>query len=161
MNQGSQEAGRGWNWEREAPMMLPRWIIGPSGPTGRPAPTARVQEANLTMKVLMLKNCLIIVPLRKLISSGVPDPAAEGLMRTTKPVLNRTKRRLKAEALSQARGRCSSRRKILAKSHLKSAIASISWWRRKPVRPVVTPMMPIINHCSQASWSGWPSSQEV
>ena len=73
---------------------LPRWIIGPSGPTGRPAPTARAQEANLTRKVLMLNNCGIIVPLRKLISSGVPEPAALGLMRTTMPVLTRTKARL-------------------------------------------------------------------
>ena len=72
-----------WNCEREAPMMLPRWIIGPSGPTGIPAPTARAHEPNLTRKVSMLKNCLIIVPLRKLISSGVPEPVAHCLMRTT------------------------------------------------------------------------------
>ena len=83
-----------WNCERRAPMRLPRWIIGPSGPTGKPAPTARAHEPNLTRKVSRLKNCLIIVPLRKLISSGVPEPAALGLPRTTRAVLRRTSARL-------------------------------------------------------------------
>ena len=108
-------------------MRLPRWIIGPSGPTGIPAPTARAHEPNLTRKVSMLKNCLIIVPLRKLISSGVPEPvahclmrttmktnkkkykksepAALGLMRTTRAVLARTKARLYVEAVNQDRRR--------------------------------------------------------
>ena len=95
MNQGTQVVSLlVWNCERIAPIRLPRWIIGPSGPTGRPAPTARAQDPNLTRKVLMLKNCLIIVPLRKLISSGVPEPAALGLRRTTLAVLRRTRPRL-------------------------------------------------------------------
>lgn len=56
----------------------PKWIIGPSGPTGSPEATAQTQEKNLTTIVLTLKIWRTIVPLRKPISSGIPEPAAEG-----------------------------------------------------------------------------------
>ena len=42
-------------WLRPAPTMAPRWIIGPSGPMGIPAATARLQERNLTRKAGRLK----------------------------------------------------------------------------------------------------------
>jgi len=83
-----------WNWDKPAPTRLPRWIIGPSGPTGIPAPTANAQDTNLTAYVLMLKMCRTIVPLRKPISSGMPEPAALGLRSTTRAVLINTKVRL-------------------------------------------------------------------
>ena len=49
------------------------WIMGPSGPTGMPDPTARAHEKNLTTNVLMLKMCRMRVPFRKPISSGIPE----------------------------------------------------------------------------------------
>lgn len=57
----------------------PIWIIGPSGPTGKPHPTAATHEKNLTMRVWMLKICLTFVPLRNPVTSGIPDPPATGL----------------------------------------------------------------------------------
>ena len=56
----------------------PRWIIGPSGPTGRPLPTAKQHEKNFTTRVFMLNIWRITVPLRNPISSGIPDPEALG-----------------------------------------------------------------------------------
>ena len=53
--------------------------MGPSGPTGIPLPTAQQQDRNLTTIVLMLKMCRTTVPLRKPISSGIPEPPALGL----------------------------------------------------------------------------------
>jgi hypothetical protein len=52
--------------------------MGPSGPTGRPHPTAATQEKNLTTKVLMLKICRKCVPLRNPDISGIPEPLALG-----------------------------------------------------------------------------------
>ena len=52
--------------------------MGPSGPIGSPAPTAQTQEKNLTTMVLRLKMCRTTVPFRKPISSGMPEPPAEG-----------------------------------------------------------------------------------
>ena len=40
-----------------APTMAPMCIIGPSGPTGSPEPTAVAADRNLTKKVLMLRIC--------------------------------------------------------------------------------------------------------
>lgn len=57
----------------------PRCIIGPSGPTGIPLPTDKQHDINLITRVLMLKICLTCVPLRKPISSGIPEPVAAGL----------------------------------------------------------------------------------
>ena len=56
----------------------PIWIIGPSGPTGRPHPTAATQEKNLTARVFTLNICRTIVPFRKPVTSGIPDPPALG-----------------------------------------------------------------------------------
>lgn len=56
----------------------PRWIMGPSGPIGSPAPTAHTHEKNLTNIVLKLKICRTTVPFRKPMSSGIPEPPAEG-----------------------------------------------------------------------------------
>ena len=56
--------------------IYPICIMGPSGPTGSPAPTAQTHEKNLTTKVLRLSTCRIIVPFRKPITSGIPEPAA-------------------------------------------------------------------------------------
>ena len=56
----------------------PIWIMGPSGPTGRPLLTAHIHEKNLTISVLMLKMCRTKVPLRKQMSSGIPEPPADG-----------------------------------------------------------------------------------
>ena len=44
-------------WLSAAPTVAPMWIIGPSGPTGRPEPTAQAQDANLTSSVRKLKTC--------------------------------------------------------------------------------------------------------
>ena len=54
------------------------WIIGPSGPTGSPLPTAQTFEKNLTIRVRMLNICLTTVPFKYPISSGMPDPEAAG-----------------------------------------------------------------------------------
>ena len=56
----------------------PKWIIGPSGPTGRPDATAKMQEKNLTTIVLTLNMAATAVPFRNPISSGMPEPAAAG-----------------------------------------------------------------------------------
>ena len=52
--------------------------MGPSGPTGNPDATAQTHEKNFTAIVFTLKIWRTIVPLRKPISSGIPDPAADG-----------------------------------------------------------------------------------
>jgi len=57
---------------------LPRCIMGPSYPTGIPHPTAKAHDKNLTMRVWTLKISLILVPLRKPMISGIPDPVAAG-----------------------------------------------------------------------------------
>ena len=46
-----------WPWLRPAPTMAPMWIMGPSGPTGSPDPTAAAADKNLTAKVRMLRIC--------------------------------------------------------------------------------------------------------
>jgi hypothetical protein len=52
--------------------------MGPSGPTGNPDATAQTHEKNFTAIVFTLKIWRTIVPFRKPISSGIPDPAADG-----------------------------------------------------------------------------------
>lgn len=52
--------------------------MGPSGPTGKPEATAHTQEKNFTAIVFTLKIWRTNVPLRKPISSGIPEPAADG-----------------------------------------------------------------------------------
>ena len=59
------------------------WIIGPSGPTGSPAPTAHEQEKNLTQMAGKLSTWRITVPLRKPITSGIPEPPASWQMNCT------------------------------------------------------------------------------
>lgn len=59
-------------------MSYPKCIIGPSGPIGRPAPTAQTQEKNFTTIVLMLKIWRTTVPFRNPINSGIPDAWADG-----------------------------------------------------------------------------------
>ena len=44
-------------WETRPPRVAPRKIMGPSGPTGRPAPTQQAQERNLMAEVFQ-KNIL-------------------------------------------------------------------------------------------------------
>ena len=54
-------------------------------------------------------------------------------------------------------------------SHLKSAMTSINWCSRKPIRPTDTPMRPIMTHRSQSnlkkisresdSWTPWYSGE--
>jgi len=39
-----------------APIMAPRWIMGPSGPTGSPDATANIVEKNLTTRVAALNT---------------------------------------------------------------------------------------------------------
>lgn len=56
----------------------PKCIIGPSGPTGKPLPTAQQQDMNLTTNVLKRKMYRTNVPFKKPITSGIPDPAAAG-----------------------------------------------------------------------------------
>ena len=56
----------------------PKCIIGPSGPTGKPQPTHVTHEKNFTTIVLMLKICLTLVPFKKPVISGIPDPPAHG-----------------------------------------------------------------------------------
>mmetsp|Transcript_25415 Transcript_25415/g.71274 ORF Transcript_25415/g.71274 Transcript_25415/m.71274 type:complete len:251 (-) Transcript_25415:404-1156(-) len=65
-------------WLRPAPMMAPMWIMGPSGPTGRPLATASTQLASLATKVRRLRMPRRLHPLRYAITSGTPDPAARG-----------------------------------------------------------------------------------
>jgi len=62
----------------------PMWIIGPSGPTGRPAPTAHEQEKNLTQIAGRFNTWRITVPLRKPITSGIPEPPASWQMNCIK-----------------------------------------------------------------------------
>jgi hypothetical protein len=52
--------------------------MGPSGPTGNPDATAQTHEKNFTAIVFTSKIWRMIVPFRKPISSGIPDPAADG-----------------------------------------------------------------------------------
>ena len=59
------------------------WIMGPSGPTGRPEPTASAQERNLTSSVLMLNTLGRCTPFRNAIISGTPEPPAVGATCTT------------------------------------------------------------------------------
>ena len=66
------------NCDMPAATRLPRWIMGPSYPTGMPQPTANAHDKNLTISVCILKMSLIRVPLRKPIISGMPEPAAAG-----------------------------------------------------------------------------------
>jgi len=58
-------------------------IIGPSGPTGRPAPTAHEQEKNLTQMAGRLSTWRMTVPLRKPMTSGIPEPPASWHMNCT------------------------------------------------------------------------------
>ena len=53
-----------WPWLSPAPMIAPMWIIGPSGPTGSPDPTAVAAERNLTAKVFMLRMLGMKQPFR-------------------------------------------------------------------------------------------------
>mmetsp|Transcript_5083 Transcript_5083/g.11089 ORF Transcript_5083/g.11089 Transcript_5083/m.11089 type:complete len:302 (-) Transcript_5083:434-1339(-) len=76
-----------------APIMAPMWIMGPSGPTGMPEPTAVAQLKNLITSVLKLSVFGMCTPFKKPITSGMPDPAAAGAMKTTIRVLKRTKTR--------------------------------------------------------------------
>lgn len=59
-------------------MVYPMWIIGPSGPTGKPHPTAATQEKNFTASVFTLNIWRTMVPLRNPVTSGIPEPAALG-----------------------------------------------------------------------------------
>ena len=54
------------------------------------------------------------------------EPAALGLIRTTRAVLTRTKARLYVDAVNQDRRKSPSRRNLLANSHLKSAMTSMT-----------------------------------
>lgn len=54
----------------------PIWIIGPSGPIGIPPPTANAHEKNLIIKARRFRTWRITVPLRKPITSGIPEPPA-------------------------------------------------------------------------------------
>lgn len=71
-------------WSSQAKCTHPICIMGPSGPTGMPAATHRMHDKNLMMSVLMLKMCRTTVPLRKPISSGIPEDAACGLRNFSK-----------------------------------------------------------------------------
>ena len=50
--------------ETPRPTIAPMWIMGPSGPTGRPEPTAKTHETNLIASVFTLKILRWCVPLR-------------------------------------------------------------------------------------------------
>mmetsp|Transcript_6519 Transcript_6519/g.19661 ORF Transcript_6519/g.19661 Transcript_6519/m.19661 type:complete len:270 (+) Transcript_6519:484-1293(+) len=65
-------------WLIPAPRIAPRWIMGPSGPTGRPEATASTQLVNFTKRVLMLKTRRMRQPFRYAITSGTPEAAASG-----------------------------------------------------------------------------------
>ena len=54
-----------------------------------PQPTANAHERNLTMRVCTLKISLILVPLRKPMISGIPDPAAAGWYTTSSDAMTR------------------------------------------------------------------------
>ena len=54
-------------------------LTGASGPTGIPEPTASATETNVAKNVFILKMCLIDVPFKNPINSGIPEPAALGL----------------------------------------------------------------------------------
>mmetsp|Transcript_18404 Transcript_18404/g.39566 ORF Transcript_18404/g.39566 Transcript_18404/m.39566 type:complete len:302 (-) Transcript_18404:724-1629(-) len=51
-------------WLSALPSAAPMWMRGPSGPTGRPLPTARPHDRNLTATVRMLKTLGSMHPLR-------------------------------------------------------------------------------------------------
>mmetsp|Transcript_69669 Transcript_69669/g.157517 ORF Transcript_69669/g.157517 Transcript_69669/m.157517 type:complete len:254 (-) Transcript_69669:444-1205(-) len=76
-----RKGGNPCAWLMMDPSTEPMWIMGPSGPHGRPDPTARAQEANLANNTEMLKVYGMITPLRKTEVSGMPDPAAKGSMK--------------------------------------------------------------------------------
>jgi hypothetical protein len=44
-------------WLMPAPTAAPMWIMGPSGPTGSPEPTAVAADRNFTANVLTFKIC--------------------------------------------------------------------------------------------------------
>jgi len=62
---------------RKRNYVYPIWIIGPSGPTGSPAPTAHAQEKNLTQNAVKLRTLRMTMPLRKPMTSGIPEPPAD------------------------------------------------------------------------------------
>jgi len=68
----------------------PMWIMGPSGPTGSPAPTAHEHEKNLTQMAGRLSTCRITVPFRNPITSGMPEPPASWQMNCTSPIAHAT-----------------------------------------------------------------------
>jgi hypothetical protein len=53
-----------WPWLSAAPAIAPMCTIGPSGPTGRPEPTAAAHEKNFTSSVRTLKTCARGAPRR-------------------------------------------------------------------------------------------------
>mmetsp|Transcript_30692 Transcript_30692/g.74787 ORF Transcript_30692/g.74787 Transcript_30692/m.74787 type:complete len:254 (+) Transcript_30692:1672-2433(+) len=72
-------------WESPAPMIAPVWIIGPSLPTGKPEPTAITMPPALAKSVFIRMLRLTMTPFRRLLISGIPEPAATGSMRTKRP----------------------------------------------------------------------------
>mmetsp|Transcript_755 Transcript_755/g.2427 ORF Transcript_755/g.2427 Transcript_755/m.2427 type:complete len:208 (-) Transcript_755:371-994(-) len=72
------------------PSIAPMWIIGPSGPTGSPDPTASKQLMNLARKTVRVKVLGMMIPLRKDMVSGMPEPAALGSKKTMMEELRST-----------------------------------------------------------------------
>eukprot|EP00471_Norrisiella_sphaerica_P010750 CAMPEP_0184504230 /NCGR_PEP_ID=MMETSP0113_2-20130426/52329_1 /TAXON_ID=91329 /ORGANISM="Norrisiella sphaerica, Strain BC52" /LENGTH=229 /DNA_ID=CAMNT_0026893855 /DNA_START=1818 /DNA_END=2504 /DNA_ORIENTATION=+ len=71
--------------ESPAPHIAPVCIIGPSLPTGKPAPTARATPPAFANRVFIRIDLLIITPFSRLLISGIPDPAATGSNTTKRP----------------------------------------------------------------------------
>ena len=65
-------------WILWAAGTYPRWIMGPSGPTGIPQPIAATHDRNLATIVRRLKIWRKCVPFRNPVTSGMPEPPALG-----------------------------------------------------------------------------------
>mmetsp|Transcript_42522 Transcript_42522/g.109310 ORF Transcript_42522/g.109310 Transcript_42522/m.109310 type:complete len:249 (-) Transcript_42522:316-1062(-) len=80
-------------WLKPAPHIAPRWTIGPSFPTGKPAAAANTRLTTFTIKVRMRSTFGTFTPFRYAFTSLTPDDAAAGSMYATTAVEMEARRR--------------------------------------------------------------------
>mmetsp|Transcript_6168 Transcript_6168/g.24983 ORF Transcript_6168/g.24983 Transcript_6168/m.24983 type:complete len:382 (+) Transcript_6168:1464-2609(+) len=125
--------------DRPAAMVAPRWIMGPSGPTGRPLATAHIVLTNFTTNVRRSNTFGTSIPFRYAMTSGTPLPLAACAKYATGYAARNTSAPLYVVLNTQARNTCLRFNKSRSVSNFKSDRPSIPVYSTRAMSPTPSP----------------------
>ena len=125
--------------DKPAPSVAPRWIIGPSGPTGNPLATAHIVLTNFTTNVRRWNTRGTSIPFRYAPYVRHAAPPAAGAKYATGYAARNTSAPLYVVLNTQARNTCLRFSRSCRVSNFKSESPSIPVYSTRAISPTPSP----------------------